>query len=1170
MNYRQLILHSLRHYWKSTLAVILGVMIGTASLTGALVVGDSMRGSLKQMTLERLSFIDEGLIAPRFFREELAQEVTTKLKAQQITDVEVAPALFLMGSLVRQKSDTNQNIQRVNQVNLIGADQRFWSLIDRDAPPCPVNNQIVLSHQAADELHVKVGDTISILLEIPSAIPRDILLGEREETTQEIIVTVSAIGSPASGPSHFSIMPSQRSPLVAYVSLDMLQGEIGLQHVEPSRRNPETKPAKVNALFAGRPALKTDLKGQSHPLPHPVQESTQQVLKSTIQLADLDLRLVTQQEKGYLSLESTRLILETPLIQAAEKTLTTMPEVNVSQVYVYLVNEFTNTKNPKDYSVYSIMAGMDIAGKAPFGPLVNEKGEPVAALGDGEIALTDWLAEDLKAQVGDTIHCKYNLIGNKGELPDEEINLVVKSIIKLQGTPADDRGLVPEVEGFTTVDSMQDLDQPFPMDLSRVTPRDDSYWDEHRATPKAYVSLKTAQKLWQSRYGNLTSIRIAPPAGGDDLAKLSTRFQSALLKQIDVTDFGFRFQHLRQDGLAASQGSNDFGGLFIGFSLFLIVAALLLVGLIYRLGIEQRGEQIGLFQALGASPAQVRCWFLGEGIITTVIGVILGAGLAAFYGWAMIWGLTHWWMGAVGTQSLQLHLSPVTLIAGSVSMLILSLLTIYFSLRGLATQNPVQLLFSLWKIEGYKQQPLSMFMRIVGAVCGIGSLILLVLGLIGVIPHTEATGGLPWTVFSFFLSGMGLLACGLIFAVDLMALQKSNAVSGVGFSSLFRLAARNTSRNASRTVASITLVGLATFLVVAVALGQYNPTYLKPELDSGNGGFRLVAQSTRPIQFDWQTPAGRSNLDWNISNDMIELVSRTKTFRMLQKQGEEASCLNLYQTQLPTILSVSQTFIVRGGFAFAQTPGTNPWKILETKTKDNNIPIFGDMNTLQFSLHKGPGDKLDLGSDTKQQGEIAGMLSGSVFQGVLLMSEDHFRQLYPTIVGAQYFLIEASAEDADKVASLLETNLSDYGMDVETVAERQRKFLEVQNTYLSTFQTLGGFGLLLGTMGVAIVMLRNVLERQKEFALMRALGFMPGYIYALVFIENGLVVTYGVITGCLAALISMAPHLHEMGDAINWPSLLITIGSVLAAGILSGLIAARASSQFDVIETLRN
>ena len=167
--------------------------------------------------------------------------------------------------------------------------------------------------------------------------------------------------------------------------------------------------------------------------------------------------------------------------------------------------------------------------------------------------------------------------------------------------------------------------------------------------------------------------------------------------------------------------------------------------------------------------------------------------------------------------------------------------------------------------------------------------------------------------------------------------------------------------------------------------------------------------------------------------------------------------------------------------------------LLEQASADGTVPVFGDANTLQYSLHKEVGQTVDLpgGADSKHSAKIVGMLDGSVFQGVLLMSEDNFRKLFPNVAGYRYFLIDVPgpAANGDRLAALLETQLTPYGFEAERVSDRLANFLAVQNTYLSTFQTLGGLGLLLGTLGLATVMVRNVLERRGELALLSALGF---------------------------------------------------------------------------------
>ena len=75
----------------------------------------------------------------------------------------------------------------------------------------------------------------------------------------------------------------------------------------------------------------------------------------------------------------------------------------------------------------------------------------------------------------------------------------------------------------------------------------------------------------------------------------------------------------------ASEGATDFSGLFIGFSFFLIAAALMLMALLFQFGIEQRAPEIGTLLALGFAPRVAQ---IGSDIPTVVGLVAAGMGCA--------------------------------------------------------------------------------------------------------------------------------------------------------------------------------------------------------------------------------------------------------------------------------------------------------------------------------------------------------------------------------------------------------------------------------------------------------------------------------------------------------------------------------------------------------------
>ena len=290
--------------------------------------------------------------------------------------------------------------------------------------------------------------------------------------------------------------------------------------------------------------------------------------------------------------------------------------------------------------------------------------------------------------------------------------------------------------------------------------------------------------------------------------------------------------------------------------------------------------------------------------------------------------------------------------------------------------------------------------------------------------------------------------------------------------------------------------------------------------------------------------------------------------------GSDASCVNLYQTRIPTMLGVPDRFVERGGFRFADTAGTNPWTLLHdelpaTQTADDTktiptIPVMGDMNTLTYSLKKGMGSTIMYPNEDEPEFglQVVGQLDGSVFQGVLLMSEQNLKRVAPDSVGSQYFLIEV--DETSDVASVLESRLNDFGLDAESVNDRISAFLAVQNTYLSTFQLLGALGLLVGTFGLAAVMVRNVIERQQEISLMKAVGFSNRRISRLIVSENMLLLLWGIGLGTVAALLAMLPHLKSTGGDLQWGSLLLILGLVAITGSVASVFAVRAAANLEI------
>ncbi len=186
-----------------------------------------------------------------------------------------------------------------------------------------------------------------------------------------------------------------------------------------------------------------------------------------------------------------------------------------------------------------------------------------------------------------------------------------------------------------------------------------------------------------------------------------------------------------------------------------------------------------------------------------------------------------------------------------------------------------------------------------------------------------------------------------------------------------------------------------------------------------------------------------------------------------------------------------------------------------------------------------------------------------------MLGEDDLQRYDADAVGYRYFLIETPPGQATAVQQALQQKLGDYGFTSETTAERLGALAAVENTYLATFQSLGGLGLLLGTIGLAVVQWRNVLERRGELALLRAVGFPAPVLAMLVAMENMALLLLGLGVGLLAALAAVLPHLMGRGAAVPYGLLAAIFASVLVAGLAASLAAVRGVLRTPILPALR-
>jgi hypothetical protein len=222
------------------------------------------------------------------------------------------------------------------------------------------------------------------------------------------------------------------------------------------------------------------------------------------------------------------------------------------------------------------------------------------------------------------------------------------------------------------------------------------------------------------------------------------------------------------------------------------------------------------------------------------------------------------------------------------------------------------------------------------------------------------------------------------------------------------------------------------------------------------------------------------------------------------------------------------------------------------------------------------GDDLVIDADTARpiRLRIVGALADSVLQGEIMIAESAFTRLFPEIAGYRVLLADVDATragDLDEVAATLEERLAPYGLDAQSSMRKLEAYHRVENTYLSTFQTLGRLGLLLGTVGLATVLLRNALERRRELALLGAVGYRHRHFRLMAIAENALLLGAGLAAGTLSAALAIAPAVVERGGRVPLTSGgALLLFAVFATGLLSSFVATGAAVRGPLLASLRS
>ncbi|MGH9161122.1 MAG: hypothetical protein ACRD2X_14195, partial [Vicinamibacteraceae bacterium] len=467
MTFSTLARRALFYYWQTNTAVVLGMACAVAVLSGALLVGASVRESLRELSVGRLGHTDLLVTSDRFFREQLAADIDRRGA--------VAAPLVMVDGLVSDE----QSEQRASRVQVFGVDERFWRFHGATPPPLDGADAWV-SPGLARELGMARDDPLLIRTRMPSDIPGEFLHGRRDEVGRAMRMRAAGVLERAQL-GEFSLKPQQDDVRAVFLPLERLQRDL-------------EQPGRVNAILIDCPE-----RG----------ESTADCARPVRQSASLeDLGLIVRRVAGEasLSLESTSGLLADAVARTATE-VASASGYHASPLLTYVANAIRHGDREVPYSLVTALDVRDVLRSAEEGAEGRPRRLPLlstapAAGSAPDIIVNDWAARALGVRGGERVTLEYYVWEGSGRLDTRAVDFHVAGVVPIT---AADRDFAPSYEGVSDAASLADWEPPFPVDLGKIRPADEEYWERYRTTPKAFVPLEAGQHLWGSRYGQLTA-----------------------------------------------------------------------------------------------------------------------------------------------------------------------------------------------------------------------------------------------------------------------------------------------------------------------------------------------------------------------------------------------------------------------------------------------------------------------------------------------------------------------------------------------------------------------------------------------------------------------------------------------------------------------------------------
>ena len=256
--------------------------------------------------------------------------------------------------------------------------------------------------------------------------------------------------------------------------------------------------------------------------------------------------------------------------------------------------------------------------------------------------------------------------------------------------------------------------------------------------------------------------------------------------------------------------------------------------------------------------------------------------------------------------------------------------------------------------------------------------------------------------------------------------------------------------------------------------------------------------------------------------------------------------------------------------------------------------VVNELLVERFDEPLSVGDELSirLEDDTETTVEVSGIVDDDtgdfLTPTVYLPIEPHYRTTIETPGGTQergYSMLVVAGSDfeeldelQDDVETFFESDSDaqhlkdeDHTIQVQTVEDIVEQVTDIIDQFALFLGGIAGISLLVGSIGIANIMIVSVTERTREIGIMKAVGARKRDIVQLFLVESlilGIIgAVFGVLVGLGVGYLGIWFLGWPMAYPVDWVVIAVVVGVVV--GVLSGLYPAWRAASVDPIEALR-